>query len=293
MSNVGSKKRVMMSDYGMSNSRALTGLLTGIALLAQACSGDIAGDGGSAAGATSGAGGASGAGGSGNGGGGKGGSGATSGSAGGPTSGVAPITRVPRLTHTQDQNTVIELFGITDNVTDAFAPDAANGFAFSTSVDYRVDGRLGGQYRVAAEELAARVVAEQAIYSRVVGCTATDATCQASFISSFGERAFRRPLVADEVTRFTALFAQGATLVASGDAFRDGVRLVVEAMLQSPQFLYRAELSSTTGSGGLIALDDWEIASRLSFLAWDSMPDAELFTQARSGMLGTPEQVAA
>ena len=282
----------MMSDYGMSKSRALPGLITGIALLAQACSGSIGGEGdGAAAGAGSGAGGASGSGG-GKGGSGNGGSGNASGSAGGPTSGVAPITRVARLTHVQYQNTVEELFGITDSVTDAFAPDAANGFAFSTSVDYRVDGRLGGQYRTAAEELAARVAAEQAIYSRVVPCTATDAACQASFISSFGERAFRRPLVADEVTRFTALFAQGATLVGSGDAFRDGVRLVVEAMLQSPQFLYRSELSNTVADG-LIALDDWEIASRLSYLAWDSMPDAALFTEARGGMLGTPEQVAA
>jgi hypothetical protein len=282
----------MMSDYGMSKSRALPGLLIGIALLAQACSGSIdSGGDGAAAGAGSGAGGAAGSGG-GKGGSGNGGSGNASGSAGGPTSGVAPLTRVARLTHVQYQNTVEEHFGITDSVTDAFAPDAANGFAFSTSVDYRVDGRLGGQYRVAAEELAARVAAEQAIYSRVVPCTTTDAACQASFISSFGERAFRRPLVADEVTRFTALFAQGATLVGSGDAFRDGVRLVVEAMLQSPQFLYRSELSNTVADG-LIALDDWEIASRLSYLAWDSMPDAALFTAARGGMLGTSEQVAA
>jgi hypothetical protein len=285
------KKRVMMSDYRMGKSRALPGLLTGIALLAQACSGSIGGEGdGAAAGqGASGAGGNSGTGGKGNGG--TGGSGNASGSAGGPTSGVAPLTRVARLTHAQYQNTVEELFGITDSVIDAFAPDAANGFGFSTSVDYRVDGRLGGQYRTTAETLAGRVVAEAAIYARVVPCTTTDAACQSSFISSFGERAFRRPLVAGEVTRFTALFGQGATLVGSGDAFRDGVRLVVEAMLQSPQFLYRSELSSTVADG-LIALDDWEIASRLSYLAWDSMPDAALFTQARDGMLGTPEQVA-
>jgi hypothetical protein len=262
-------------------------VLTGFALFTLGCSGTVGGaDDGANGGASSGAGGTSG---SGRGGGG----GSTSGTGGGGPSGVAPITRVARLTHAQYQNTVAELFGITDRVVDAFAPDASNGFAFSTSVDYRVDGRLGGQYRTAAEELAARVVAEQAIYSRVVPCTTTDAACQTQFIASFGERAFRRPLAAEEATRFAALFAQGATLVASGDAFRDGVRLVVEAMLQSPQFLYRSELSDTAGSNGLIALDDWEIASRLSYLGWDSMPDGALFDAARAGMLHTSDQVSA
>lgn len=279
----------MMGGCRMSNSRALPAVLTGVALFSFGCSGTVGGaDDGANGGAGSGAGGASGSS-SGRGGGG----GSTSGTGGGSASGVAPITRVARLTHAQYQNTVAELFGITDRVVDAFAPDASNGFSFSTSVDYRVDGRLGGQYRTAAEELAARVVAEQAIYSRVVPCTTTDATCQTSFIARFGERAFRRPLVADETTRFAALFAQGPTLVASGDAFRDGVALVVEAMLQSPQFLYRSELSNTVGSNDLIALDDWEVASRLSYLAWDSMPDTTLFDAARAGALHTPDQVSA
>ncbi|HEX6277571.1 MAG TPA: DUF1592 domain-containing protein [Polyangiaceae bacterium] len=275
----------------MSKLRAFPAALTGVALLSLACSGTVEGDGNGGAAASSGAGGTSGTGGSGKGG--TAGSGNTSGSGGGAVSGVAPITRVARLTHNQYLNTVTDLLGITDRPTDAFAPDAANGFAFSTSVDYRVDGRLGGQYRTAAEELAGRVVAEPALYSRAVPCTTTDAACQAQFIASFGERAFRRPLTPDETTRFTALFGQGPTLVASGDAFRDGVRLVVEGVLQSPQFLYRTELSGTAGADGLIALDDWEIASRLSYLAWDSMPDPALFAAARQGMLHTPEQVSA
>jgi hypothetical protein len=276
----------------MSRFRAVSVLLAGCALLAQACSGTVgddgAGEGGQAAG--SGVGGASGSGGSGKGG--VGGAGNASGGGSGPASGVAPLTRAARLTHAQYSNTVGDLLGITERAAEAFAPDASNGFAFDTSVDYRVDGRLGGQYRTAAEELAARVAAESAIFSRVVPCTTTDAACQAEFIRSFGERAFRRPLVADEVTRFTALFAQGPTLVASGDAFKDGVRLVVEALFQSPQFLYRTELSSTVGADGFIALDDWEIASRLSYLAWDTMPDTALFDSARQGMLHTAAQVS-
>jgi hypothetical protein len=203
------------------------------------------------------------------------------------TAGVLPVTRAARLTHAQYQNTVNALFGTTDTVVDEFAPDALNGFAFDTSLELRVDGRLGPQYRTAAETLAARAVSDDAVFGRLVSCTPADAGCADTFITTFGQKAFRRPLTPTEVTRFRALFDRGATLVASGDAFRDGVRLVVEAALQSPKFLYRVELGSTPGSDGLIALDGWERASRLSYFAWNGMPDPALFESAALGTLGS------
>jgi hypothetical protein len=203
---------------------------------------------------------------------------------------TSALTRVARLTHQQYENTVRELLGISDALAADFAPDALNGFAFDTSVDHRVDARLGPQYRKLAEELAERAVTDDAVYARIVGC---DETCADAFISSFLNRAFRRPATLEEVTRFRALFDRGEELVGSGNAFRDGVRLVVEAALQSPQFLYRAELGTATGSDGQIALDSWETASRLSYLAWDSMPDAELLELAASSALHTPAEVEA
>ena len=214
--------------------------------------------------------------------------GSTSGAAGTGTSiaGVLPVTRVARLTHTQYQNAVDELFGVSDDSASAFAPDALNGFAFDTTLDLRVDARLGPQYRAAAEALAARAVTDDAVFERIVPCD--DASCSEEFIATFGERVFRRPLTSVETERFGALFAAGETLVASGDAFRDGVRLVVEAMLQTPDFLYRTELGASAGSDGLITLDAWELASRLSFFLWNSIPDAALLADARSGALSTP-----
>jgi hypothetical protein len=202
-------------------------------------------------------------------------------------------TRVARLTHAQYEATVQDLLGITNTPATTFAPDALNGFRFDTSIDFRVDARLGPQYRAAAEELAELAVTDAAVFDRVVPCAATDAGCSAEFVQAFGQRAFRRPLNAEELARFGALFGRGAELVASGDAFRDGVRLVVEAMLQSPQFLYRAELGDAVGADGLIALDAWEVASRLSYFIYDSMPDDELFAQAGRGELGSVDQVAA
>jgi hypothetical protein len=275
------------------------------ACTALACSGTVErGDvddpsgGSSASGAVGGtgtSGGNSGQGGTGNGGtagSGTGGTVGTGGSAGVPASnGVTLTTRLARLTHAQYRNTIRDLFGITDDASAELAPDALNGFAYDTSVDLRVDARLGPQYRVQAETLAARVASDDALFSRVVGCTTTDSACADSFISSFGQRAFRRPLLSAEATRFRTLFDQGAMLVASGNDFRDGVRLVVEAVLQSPQFLYRTEVSNQVGSDGLIALDSWEVASRLSYILWDTMPDQPLFDLAGTNGLATAEAV--
>jgi hypothetical protein len=205
--------------------------------------------------------------------------------------GSNPNTRVVRLSHAQYGNTLRALFGIQETPEPGFAPDALNGFNFNTSNDLRVDPRLGPQYRTAAEQVAQQVIADDAVFERVVPCAPTNAGCAGEFIDSFGERAFRRPLSAEESARFQALFDLGSTLGDSGNAFDDGVQLVVEAMLQAPQFLYRTEVSSGAARDGRAALDDWEIASRLSYFIFDSMPDDELFQRARAGELHTPEQV--
>ena len=285
-------------------------VLSLFALAALGCSGTItdnaaelppgtAATGGAAAGATGGAGGASaGKGGSSTGKGGttSGGNGGTANMTGGPVTGVAPVTRVARLTHSQYQTTVNDLFGIDDDSTAAFAPDALNGAAFDTSVDFRVDARLGPQYRTAAEALAQRAVSDDAVFKRIVTCDTADTACPSTFIRAFGTRAFRHPISDDEISRFTALFAQGPDLVGSGDAFKDGVSLVVEAMLQSPQFLYRTELGAQQAPGeatGVLALDDYDMASRLSYFLWGTMPNDELFQRANDGALRTPAQVYA
>jgi len=207
-------------------------------------------------------------------------------------SSAALDTRLARLSHTQYLRTVRDLVGV-DDLDAAFAPDALNGFAFDTSQNLRVDARLGPQYRAMAERLADRVVTDETLLGRVVGCDPAAPACADQFIASFGERAFRRPLAPEEAATFRQLFDAGAELVQSGDAFRDGVRLALEGFLQSPQFLYRTEAGLAPGADGRIALDDWEVASRLSYFLYDSMPDAELFEAARSGQLQTPEQIEA
>jgi uncharacterized protein DUF1592/uncharacterized protein DUF1588/uncharacterized protein DUF1595/uncharacterized protein DUF1587/uncharacterized protein DUF1585 len=199
--------------------------------------------------------------------------------------------RVVRLTHTQYVNSLQDLFGIQDDLSNTLPPDALNGFGFATSNDLRVDQRLGPQYRQIAESLSQRAVEDDAVFLRIVTCQPDQPSCVDTFLDSFGQRAFRRPLSAEEKTKYEALFEQGADLIGTGDDFRDGVQLTLEAMLQSPQFLYRAELGAQAGQDGRVTLSPYERAARLSFLIYDSMPDADLLSRAGQGQLETPEQI--
>src|SRR5262249_47411297 len=106
--------------------------------------------------------------------------------------------------------------------------------------------------------------------------------------TSFGKRAFRRPLVAQEVDDLAGLF--GA--LKPSDGSESAVRSVVTRMLQSPHFLYRVELSGE-GSDGPASLSAWELASRLSYLLWQTMPDDSLLAAAEKGELTSPAQLAA
>jgi len=200
-----------------------------------------------------------------------------------------PLLR--RLTRAQYDNTVRDLLGITGDPAASFAEDEDQaGFAANSSLpvqDLQVE-----QYQDAAEALAATSVGSN--LSAIVGCAPADsseASCSESFIRSFGRRAYRRPLTTDEVTAYLALFAAGR---ANAD-FASGVALVLRAMLQSPYFLYRVELG-TKGSieaDGATPLTSFEMASRLSYFIWNTMPDATLLAAADADQLRDPATVSA
>jgi hypothetical protein len=156
----------------------------------------------------------------------------------------------------------------------------------------RVSEALRNEFALSAEALASELVANAAAFNQVVGCATADTQCRNSFIDNFGQQAYRRPLVESEKTRYRALFDRGPELIASGDALKDGVRLVVEAMLQSPNFLYRVEAGKGASDTQGVLLTDHEIAVRLSYLFWGTLPDAELFRAAASGELSNPAGIA-
>jgi hypothetical protein len=108
--------------------------------------------------------------------------------------------------------------------------------------------------------------------------------CDRTFVQSFGQRAFRRPLTPEEVTRYLNLFAPSVT----GGSFDKGMELVVRAMLSSPYFLYRSEMGDRATDGSY-KLTPYEIATALSFFLWGTTPDDQLLEAARSGALARPD----
>jgi uncharacterized protein DUF1592/uncharacterized protein DUF1588/uncharacterized protein DUF1595/uncharacterized protein DUF1585 len=121
------------------------------------------------------------------------------------------------------------------------------------------------QYRAAAAGIARQVA---------------DRECGPDCVDQLAARAFRRPLDDGERTQLHAMLD------------RDGFALVVEAVLQAPQFLYRAELGPPDSSG-TVTLTPHELAAELGFLFLDSIPDDALWASAESGALARPEILAA
>lgn len=103
-------------------------------------------------------------------------------------------------------------------------------------------------------------------------------------VGRFARRAFRRPVHQDEMNRLMALYDRAAP---RGDGFEESVKLAFKAVLVSPKFLYRAEREPE--DAGLHPVDDYELATRLSYFLWSSMPDDELLQSAESGRLHDPE----
>jgi hypothetical protein len=207
----------------------------------------------------------------------------------------APAGRFARLTHAQWENSVRDLLllGETSGLSSTFPADSRTaGFLFDNhELSLETDQVLSSAYANAAETLAASISSNPAAFSRLVPASAgTNREGARAFISSFGERTFRRPLTAAEVDRFLQLYDAGVTLYDDATGFQAGIRLVIEAFLQSPHFLYRVE-GSTRSVAGSIPLSTWEIGQRLSYLVTNSTPDAELLRAARAGELSTPKAV--
>ncbi len=103
-------------------------------------------------------------------------------------------------------------------------------------------------------------------------------------LHTFARRAFRRPATPNEITRLMRLYDQAA---ANGDSFDQAVRLPLKAILVSPHFLFRVETDSPAGQAAKL-LTEYELASRLSYFLWASMPDEQLLSVAARGELRKP-----
>ena len=196
-----------------------------------------------------------------------------------------------RLTEIQFRNAVKDMFDSQATLPADFvlgtvgAPESG----FSNDPNYNaVDLSVSREFSRGSEAAALSIVDKLAA---IVPCAATpNQACATMFISQIGRRAFRRPLTTAE----NALFLRAYQLGTGTDAFKDGIAAVVATMLQSPQFLYQAEVGTpAAGETGVQVLGPYELASRLSFLLWDSIPDDALLNSARDGKLATSADVRA
>ena len=198
------------------------------------------------------------------------------------------IIEVPlrRLTAFEHRNTVADLFpNLEPPVYGLPVDDRREGF--DNNGEAAIPSKLHiEQYNAAAEQVADLAVQD---LPALIDCTPeTDPNCSVRFVTEFGARAFRRPLTAAEVEAFRVFFVGPP-----GDTdFSAGVETTIQLMLQAPQFLYRIELHEAGGTPGTLApLDGYQLATRLSYFLWSSMPDATLLAAAAGGQLATPAQV--
>lgn len=206
----------------------------------------------------------------------------------GPVSpGGITIDPVPlrRLTNSEYDSTLRDLFKVPITVSAAATFPADDGYA-----GYR-SGRSMSETHAerllqAAETVAAQAVADLKSLLPCDPASAGEAACASQFIRSFGARAFRRPLDEAQGAALDALY----TTVRTKYDFSAGIEAVLQALLQSPQFLYHLELEELEkGAGALVAVTGHSMASRLSYLMWGSMPDAALFEAAAQGLTSPAE----
>jgi hypothetical protein len=158
--------------------------------------------------------------------------------------------------------------------------DAASGTDRNLIIDWiEVEGPIGA-------------VGSNPIREKIVICDLKSGTdCVRQVLQTFVERAFRRSVVPAEIDRLLPLVDLAK---AQGQTVEVGVEIALRAILTSPHFLFRPELdakpNSTTPAH---PLTDFELASRLSYFIWSSMPDDELFAAARAGKLQDPAAIEA
>ncbi len=213
-----------------------------------------------------------------------------------PATVLVTTPRLARLSRQQWSNAVRDLLKLTDisDIDSGVTGDALIGFDNEADALF-ITEQLRAQLFDAAEKLGDKVTGDASALARLVPANApTDATGKArAFIAAFGQRAFRRPLTDAEVTTHVGLFNKASTLYPGVDAFKAGANLVIQAMLQSPYFLYRTELGAAAAGATMVPLNDWEVGAKLAFSITNTMPDDTLFAAAAAGQLHDKDGVAA
>jgi hypothetical protein len=198
--------------------------------------------------------------------------------------GPAPLRRMNAREY---NNTVRDLLGDTTRPGDRFPSDHDTDFTF------RHAGLVSTQdYSTIQDAAEALSTAAEKNMSTLAPCAGGDEeACARTFATTFGLRAYRRPLVDREIDSLVQLYKDART--GSMLDYAGGIRVMLQGMLQSPAFLYHWESgpAAPTMEGKVVKLSHYENASQLSYFIWGSMPDAALFEAAAKNQLGTQAEL--
>ena len=194
-----------------------------------------------------------------------------------------------RLNNVEYDNTVRDLVGVDLKPSSTYGfPDDAYVEGFDNNADaLTAPPLLLEKLETATQAIVAAALSpaagNAAVRARIMVCDpaqAGETACATQILSTFASRAFRRPVTADEMTGYAKLVDVAKSV---GDGFEQGIAAGLQAILLSPRFLFRVE--ANPGAGRNAPLDDYEVASRLSYFLWSSMPDDKLFERAAGGAL--------
>jgi len=206
-----------------------------------------------------------------------------------PAPGRAPLRR---MSNAEYRNTMTDLLGDSPTTQALVAaatrnfPSETESLGFRNNADYLGVSTLSAQgYVDAAEQFVDAIVANEA-FLPCAPVAGAEADCARTFIDSFGKSAFRRPLTLEESSQYAAIFDKSLKAY----DFDSALRATAFAFLQSPKFLYRVEFGAAP-SASSSRPSAYEMANRLSYLFWQSMPDQTLFDAAESNRLSTPAEI--
>jgi len=195
-----------------------------------------------------------------------------------------------RLTVPEYIETVRSTVGvdIADDARDIMPPDLrADGFS-NTAYNLNVDLQHVQAYARLAEIIVGRMeVLEFAAKFSKSQSLSTDSTMRGD-VAAIGKRLLRGPLDEREITNYSGI---ATTVASAGGDFEEAVGLVIEAMLQSPRFVYRIEHQRGDRPEWLVS--DYELASRMSYVVWGGPPDQELMRAAGAGELQDRSRIEA
>ena len=208
-------------------------------------------------------------------------------------------THATRLTKIQCEHTMKDLLRLTaePGLSSTFPVDpSVSADHFGTEAgDIVVTTSHGKAFQKAAEDLATLVVDDPIARARILPAGAASGTVAAritAFVTDFLPRAYRRPVTPGEIAKAVALGDAAVQTDTTSDPFLIRMKWILVSLLQSPQVLYRFDLGDVNVKYARVRLDPYEIAAKLSYALWDTMPDDQLTEYARTGKLSTKAGVA-